>query len=154
MRPYAFRPAFFRRARVSDFSDPWRVMSEKSETLEPRRPAVVGLYFLTGMASGSLRFEDLDGIPRGQGDHGPLLVGALAGVQPGPLDLPLAGQGVHPEDPDVPDLLDGFLDLGLVGVRRHEERVRVPLQPGVGLLRDDGPDDHVAGALHRSSPAS
>src|SRR5438477_9741790 len=102
MRPYAFRPAFFRRARVSDFSDPWRVMSEKSETLEPRRPAVVGLYFLTGTASGSLRFEDLDGIPRGQGDHGPLLVGALAGVQPGPLDLPLAGQGVHPEDPDVP----------------------------------------------------
>src|SRR2546423_12340556 len=59
MRPYAFRPAFFRRGRVSDFSDPWRVVSEKSATLEPRRPAGGGVFFLPGMAARAPPVADL-----------------------------------------------------------------------------------------------
>src|SRR6266516_3103475 len=106
IRPYAFRPARFLTDRVSDFSGRLRVVSEKSETLDPRRPGVVGLYLRMGIGLRSLRFEDLDGVALGQGDHGPLLIRSLAGGQAGSLDLARAVHRVDVQDPDVPDLLD------------------------------------------------
>src|SRR5436190_3854343 len=98
--------------------------------------------------SGPPGFEDLDGVARAELDHGALLVGAAPRAEPGPRDLPLAVHGPDALHVHVPDLLDRFLDLGLVRLGRDQERVRVPLEPGVGLLRDDGPDDDVARALH------
>src|SRR3954466_1009235 len=44
MRPVLLRPPFFGRGTTSDFSGSLRVTSEKSATLAPRRPGVVGLY--------------------------------------------------------------------------------------------------------------
>src|SRR5699024_10949406 len=42
MRPLLLRPPFFGSGPVRDFSGDVRVTSEKSATLEPRRPLVVG----------------------------------------------------------------------------------------------------------------
>src|SRR5215216_2770752 len=42
--PWALRPPLFVSGRSSDFSGSDRVISAKSDTLEPRRPGVVGLY--------------------------------------------------------------------------------------------------------------
>src|SRR5205823_5779739 len=83
-----------------------------------------------------------------------LVVRALALGEPCALRLAPAHQRVDVQDAHVPDLLDRFLDLGLVRIPGHQERVRVVLQAGVGLLRDDRADDHVAWALHASSPPS
>src|SRR5262249_30141811 len=66
----------------------------------------------------------------------------------------LAVHGVDRDDPDVPDLLDGLLDLGLVGSLVHQERVAVALQAGVRLLGDHRAHDDVARALHPSTPWS
>src|SRR5581483_8991263 len=100
------------------------------------------------------RLEDLDGVSLGERDDRPLLVGPLALREPAPLDLAAAVERVDREDADVPDLLDRLLDLGLVGVPVDEERVHVPLQAGVRLLRDDGADDDVAGGLHARASSS
>src|SRR3990170_7802542 len=98
--------------------------------------------------------EDLDGVALGQGDDGPLLVGSLALRPPAALDLALAVQRVHGDHMDVPDLLDGLLDLGLVGPRVHQERVDVALQARVRLLRNDGANDDIAGGLHPASSSA
>ena len=42
--PWTLRPPLLCSGRTSDFSGVDRVISAKSETLEPRRPGVVGLY--------------------------------------------------------------------------------------------------------------
>src|SRR6266508_1844197 len=152
--PALLRPAFLRPGANSDFSGRDLVISSNPETLAPRRPGVVGLYFRTGISRRLLRLEDLDVVALGEGDDGSLLVGPAARDVPLPLHLALAHQGVHGQDPDVPDLLNRFLDLGLVGVGADQEGVPVPLQAGVGLLGDDRPDAHVACGLHDSSPAS
>src|SRR5262249_29854480 len=101
-----------------------------------------------------LRLEDLDGVARGERDDRALLVRAAAGHVALALDLALAVHRVDAQHADVPDLLDGLFDLRLVGVGVHEERVPVGLQARVRLLAHDGPDDHVAGGLHSSSPSS
>jgi hypothetical protein len=44
--PCTFRPPWLCSGRTRDFSGSARVTSEKSEPLAPRRPGVVGLYFL------------------------------------------------------------------------------------------------------------
>src|SRR5439155_6924861 len=95
--------------------------------------------------------EDLDRVALGEGDDGALLVGAFALRVAAALDLSTTHQRVDGEDLDVPDLLDRLLDLRLVGAIVDEERVRVALQPRVGLFGDDGADDDVAGRLHEAS---
>src|SRR5437762_11710172 len=45
IRPWLFRPDFRFSGSVSDFSGLRLVISSKVETLIPRRPGVVGLYF-------------------------------------------------------------------------------------------------------------
>src|SRR4051812_29603801 len=133
MRPVALRPPLLCRGRTSDFSGSERVISAKSATLEPRRPGVVGLYLRMPMsvpqlwspvALGDRAPEDLDAA-LAERHHGALGVGALAEAGAGALALALAVEGVDAADLDAEDLLDRDLDLGLVGVRGHDERVLV-----------------------------
>src|SRR5699024_6742911 len=74
-------------------------------------------------------------------------LGALALSEPGAgaLTLALTVGGVHGLNGDAEDLLDGDLDLRLVGARGHQERVHALLEQAVGLLGDDRGDDHVPG---------
>src|SRR5947207_3235101 len=129
MRPWELRPARWRPFATSDFSGRSRVTSSNPDTLAPRRPGVVGLYFLTGMGSPGL--EDLDLVALGQGDDGALLVRALALDEALPLHLAPALQRVHVQDVHVPDLLDRFLDLRLRSIRVDQERVLVRLEARV-----------------------
>jgi len=62
MRPDALRPPVLFSGLSSDFSGVVRVISEKSETDEPRRPGVVGLYFLIAICFPLADVgEDVDG---------------------------------------------------------------------------------------------
>src|SRR5437773_939715 len=87
-------PDMMRSPTFMPFSGCVRESSEKSETLAPRRPGVVGLYLRTGIGLRPLRFEDLDGVAAGQGDQRPLLIGAAPARVSRPLHLPLPGDGV------------------------------------------------------------
>src|SRR6185312_739651 len=69
--------------------------------------------------------EGLDPVTVGELHHRPLRVLALAPPGAGALALALTVEGVHGQDPDVEDLLDRDLDLGLVGFRVNHERVPV-----------------------------
>src|SRR5699024_3919648 len=79
-----------------------------------------------------------------ESDDRTLDVLALAGAEPGPPGLAGAVHGVHGVDLDVEDLLDGDLDLGLVGPRVDDERVLAVVEEPVGLLGDDRTDQDVA----------
>src|SRR4051812_34197014 len=88
--------------------------------------------------SGARAAEDLDAVPRGDGDDGALGVLALAHLRaPAALALALTVDRVHAEDLHVEDLLDRDLDLRLVGLGQHDERVLVLVDEPVALLRDD-----------------
>src|ERR1043165_609017 len=71
--PDALRPPDLLSGRSSDFSGVDRVISAKSETLEPRRPGVVGLYLrmpmcqLSPLRGGSA--EDLDRLALSRKSH-------------------------------------------------------------------------------------
>src|ERR671931_341809 len=56
MRPAWFRPARLRPLARSDFSGRLLVTSSKPETDAPRRPGVVGLYFLLGILTLRIRY--------------------------------------------------------------------------------------------------
>src|SRR5690606_20635543 len=90
--------------------------------------------------------EDLDGLAVGRDGHERALgVLALAVTEAGPLALALTVGGVDAGDLHTEDLLDGDLDLRLVGVRVHDEGVGAFLDESVGLLRDDRRQQDVAG---------
>src|SRR5699024_3624578 len=100
----------------------------------------------TSAASGDRPSEDVDGSVS-QGDHGALGVLALAGPEARAARLALTVDRVHRGDLHVEDLLDGDLDLGLVGVGSHQEGVLALVHQPVALLGDHrGPQD-VAGIL-------
>src|SRR3954463_15458955 len=120
-RPCTLRPPLPCSGRTSDFSGSLRVISTKSDTLEPRRPGVVGLYLRIPMSDTPA--EQVDPVARGQAHDRPLGVVALAVAEPGALALAGPVDGVDARDLDVEDLLDRDLDLGLVGVPPDEERV-------------------------------
>ncbi len=69
------------------------------------------------------------------------------------MRLPWPVDGVHGVDLDAEDLLDRDLDLRLVRVGVHDERVHVVLDQSVGLLGDDRSQDDVAGVSHGSHQA-
>src|SRR4051812_19269296 len=155
MRPWLLRPPFLVSGRVSDFSGVVRVISTKSATDAPRRPGVVGLYLRIGMSSqssagarsGDRTSEDVDAVALGEADDGAL--GVLALAQPGACTarFALAVDGVDRGDLDVEHLLDRDLDLGLVGVGTHQERVLVGVEQSVALLGDHRCDQDVAVVL-------
>src|SRR5688572_19901818 len=159
MRPWLLRPPFLGSGSVRDFSDVVRVISAKSATLEPRRPGVVGLYLRMAMStqSSARAREDVDALTGSNADDRALGVLALAEPVAGAASLALAIHGVHRGDLDAEDLLDRDLDLGLVGVGVHDERVLVVVEEAVALLADDRGDEDVAVVLvdgaHWSSPA-
>src|SRR4051794_13960743 len=99
--------------------------------------------------------EDLDAA-FAQRDDGALAVGALAEAGPRPLALALPVECVDGADLDAEDLLDGDLDLRLVGVRPDEERVLVLVEQAVALLGDDGREQDVArvGQVGHAEPSS
>src|SRR4051794_17638015 len=175
IRPVLFRPPRPCSGRTSDFSGSSRVTSTKSATLAPRRPGDVGLYLripivflwqrarLAGgsvwlgvrcVRSGDRAAEDLDRIARLEADERALGVLALPVAVAGALALALAVGGVHVQHPDVEDLLDRDLDLGLVGLRADQEGVGPLLDQPVALLRDDRRQDDVARVGNHSLAAS
>src|SRR4051794_2686705 len=99
--------------------------------------------------------EDLDAA-FAQRDDGALAVGALAEAGPRPLALALPVERVDGADLDAEDLLDGDLDLRLVGVRTDEERVLVLVEQAVALLGDDRREQDVArvGQVGHAEPSS
>src|SRR5688572_10202835 len=160
--PWTLRPPRPCSGRTSDFSGWSRVTSAKSATLEPRRPGVVGLYLRIAMGreslsvlsgpvggrarSGARAAEDLDAIAGGDRDDGALGVLALAHLRaPAALALALAVDRVHAENLHVEDLLDRDLDLGLVRLGQHDERVLVAVEQPVALLGDDRGEQDVPG---------
>src|ERR1700730_6202510 len=155
IRPCALRPPRPCSGRTNDFSGVDRVISAKSETLAPRRPGVVGLYLRIPMSVKSLYprlrrcSEQVDRLAAGrQRDDGALGALPLAVSGPGALAFSLAVGGVHRRHLDRKDLLDRDLDLGLVRVGVHQERVYVVVNQAVGLLGDDRGQDDVAGVRH------
>src|SRR4051794_13786840 len=157
MRPWLLRPPFLGSGRSSDFSGVVRVISTKSATDEPRRPGVVGLYLRIPMCSQSSisrksrsadrASEDVDALALAEADDRALGRRTAADAHTGAARLALAVHGVHRGDLDVEDLLDGDLDLGLVRVGVHQERVLVEVHQAVALLAHDRADDHVAVVL-------
>src|SRR3954447_19115355 len=118
-----------------------------------RRPADVGLGLRIGMVLevGLEALEDRDGVAVAHLHDGLLpLAGAARGESPA---LRLRGHrgGADLDHLDVrEELLDGLLDLRRVRVRVDPERVLAGRREHVGLLGDDGPDEHLAG-VHRYS---
>src|SRR4030095_12678300 len=161
IRPVLFRPPRECSGRTSDFSGSSRVTSTKSATLAPRRPGVVGLYLrmpIRVSPSAHRSAEDLDPVARRQAHDGALGVLAATEPRPGALALALPVQRVDVEDGHVEDLLDGDLDLGLVGVRAAHERVLVVVQQPVALLRDHRSEQDVSRVgdhcVHSFGPAA
>src|SRR5680860_140843 len=152
MRPWLLRPPFLCSGLTSDFSGVVRVISTKSATDEPRRPGVVGLYLRIAMSVflRAARFsgaEDVDAVALSEADDRALGVGTLAHAVAGTTGLALAVERVHRRHLDVEHLLDRDLDLGLVGVRTHQERVLVGVEEAVALLRHDRCDQDVTVVL-------
>src|SRR3954469_25890300 len=97
-RPCTLRPPLLCKGRTSDFSGVDRGISAKADTLEPRRPGVVGLYLRMAMSlrpSARPATEDVDLTAlRGDRDDRALRVLALAVARTGALALARAVQGV------------------------------------------------------------
>src|SRR3954466_747162 len=98
------------------------------------------------MPSGARASEDLDALAGGERDDGALGVLALAHLRaPAALALALAVDRVHAVDLHVEDLLHGDLDLRLVRLGQHDERVLPGVDQAVALLRDDRGEQDVPG---------
>src|SRR3954454_17827127 len=90
------------------------------------------------VASGARAPEDLDAVARRERHDGALGVLALAHAgAAAALALALAVDRVDAGDLHVEDLLDSDLDLRLVGLGQHDERVLVVVEQPVALLGDD-----------------
>src|SRR3954469_25308943 len=99
--------------------------------------------------SGARTAEDLDAVAGAERHDGALGVLALAHLgAPAALALALTVDRVHAEDIHVEDLLDRDLDLRLVGLRQHDERVLVLVDEPVALLRDDRGEQDVPGVAY------
>src|SRR3954447_800441 len=138
--PWTLRPPLECSGRISDFSGVERVISAKSDTLEPRRPGVVGLYLripilVSPSARRATEHVDRPALLRERDDRA-LGVLALAVAGAGALALARAVQRVDAEHLDPEHLLHGDLDLCLVGVRPDDEGVLALVEQPVALLRD------------------
>src|SRR5687768_9779311 len=113
----------------------------------------LGLADRHGLELGLEALEDRDGVALAH-LHDRRLPGAraAAGVA---AALRLRGdlRRAHSEHGHAEQLLDGLLDLRLVRVRMDAERVLVGRRQHVGLLGDDGPDDHL-GRIHQALASS
>src|SRR3954454_7358472 len=99
--------------------------------------------------------EEVDAVTLGETDYGALGVVAGADTEPRALALALAVGGVDARHLHLEDLLHGDLDLRLVGIGVHQERVLVLVDEPVALLRDDRGEQDVARVgdrCHQLSP--
>src|ERR1700761_67615 len=110
------------------------VLTDSHESSNPLSPALP----LPDRAA-----EDVNPVALGEGDDRPLGVRPLAPADPGPAALALAVDRVDPGHLDAEDFFDGQADLGLVGVRCHDEGVLALVEQAVALLRDDRPQENV-----------
>src|SRR6476469_10348975 len=105
--PVLLRPPVFGLGTISACSGVDRVISAKSATEDPRRPAEVGLYLRIAMfvscCSGRRAREDVDPLAVRHGHDGPLGVGSLAEAGPGAAPLARAVDRVHVEHADLED---------------------------------------------------
>src|SRR3954454_19820106 len=92
--------------------------------------------------------EDRDGLAGTHLHHGLLPGPGAAGGDAAALGLGGDLGGAHLDDVHVEQELDGLLDLRLVRLVVHAERVLVGGRQDVALLGDDRPDDHLA-VVHR-----
>src|SRR4051812_39954355 len=88
--------------------------------------------------------EDRDGLAGTHLDHGLLPGPGAAGGDAAALGLGRDLGGADLDDVHVEQRLDGLLDLRLVRLVVHAERVLVGGRQDVGLLGDDRADDHLA----------
>src|SRR6478752_5824036 len=88
--------------------------------------------------------EDRDGLAGTNLDHGLLPGPGATGGDAAALGLGGDLRGADLDDVDVEQRLDGLLDLRLVRLVVHAERVLVGGRQDVALLGDDRADDHLA----------
>src|SRR3954452_4715851 len=91
-----------------------------------------------------LTLEELDRVVRMEGHDRLLPLAPASGRDPAALRLGLHPRRAHAAHADAEDVLDRLAHLSLVGALVHAERVLVGRQQRIALLRDDGPDDHLA----------
>src|SRR3954454_24112563 len=96
--------------------------------------------------------EDRDGLAGTHLDHGLLPRPGAAGGDAATLGLGGDLGGADLDDVNVEQCLDGLLDLRLVRLVVHAERVLVGGRQDVALLGDDRADYHLA-VVHVSSPS-
>src|SRR5688500_3815925 len=157
MRPALLRPWLRCRKLTSGLYGSSVVMAALSLTVMPRRPGLVGLYFLMPMAL--LLPVQVDGVVGVKGDD------RLLPAWTPTVELADASQaatndlGANALDAHAEHHLDRLADLDLVGVLVHLEDVLVLVRLQVGALlgddrlHDDAMRDHAAasflGALAR-----
>src|SRR5215470_1098117 len=124
-RPWLLRPPVERSPTVRLFSGRLLDSSTKSYAVWKRRPAGVGLNFLTGIAVSLHSLEELELLARGQAHVRLLPVLALSEEPAHALPLPLAVGDADVGDLHPEELFDGPPDLDLVGPAIHLEADRV-----------------------------
>src|SRR3954451_9743817 len=103
----------------------------------------LGLTDRHGLEVGLEALEDRDGLAGGNLHDGLLPGPGAAGGDAAALGLGGDLGGAHLDHVDVEQRLDGLLDLGLVRLVVHAERVLVGGRQHVALLGDDRADDHL-----------
>src|SRR5258708_18160940 len=159
-RPLTLRPLCFLRCCTSDFSGSLRVTSSKVDTEMKGGGGVVGWYFLIGICLHALE-EALDRLALGQ-RHDRLLPARAAALDAGAaaaaqahLAADVDGVDRHHDDLLVgEEILDGLLDLDLVGVGMAAEHVPSLRHGGVRLLADHGADQDGVGSARAAHGAS
>src|SRR5215468_8699076 len=149
MRPSALRPPLRRRGSSSERSGSALVMSVKSATDMPLRPAELGLYWRIGMMRFLHVLEEVDALALGERHVGLLPGRAAADVAADAARLAEHVERAHLLDLHLEQRLDGVTDLVLVRVAPHaEHHVVAGLVDQRPLLGDQRGSDDVVHARH------
>src|SRR5271157_5375085 len=151
-RPVLLRPPVRFLDSTSDFSGRSLVMSSRDTTVWKRRVAVTGLYVLIGITQSlspapgpRLDLREIGRLLALLQLHVGLLPRRAVAREPSPAtQLPVERGRPHFRDLHFEQLLDGGLDLRLVGIQRHFEAQRaLVIFPLHALLGHQRAADHV-----------